>query len=88
MAGGGGAFDSTLKHFQQDIYVGDRVRVKNNNHLRQGNQRRGSMNNNNSASEGTVMYIGPCEFAGGREMLGIRMDEKPLGGGHDGKEQG
>jgi len=81
-----GGFNSTLKQFQQDIYVGDRVRVRNNNHIRQGQQRRGSLNNN--LKEGTVMYVGPCAFASGREMVGVKMDEKPMGGGHDGKEQG
>jgi hypothetical protein len=91
--------DTTLKQFQQDIYVGDRVRVRNNNHLGAVGQvqgRRGSLGqelggggHGKGMPQGVVMFIGPCGFADGREMVGLRMDDRPMGGnGHDGKEGG
>ena len=64
-------------------YVGDRVRVRNNNHLagRGGaNGRRGSLDNGRGGggggAEGLVMYIGPTAFGGGRPMVGLRMDDR------------
>ena len=93
--GQGGAasegLDATLQQFVQPLYVGDRVRVRNNNHLAQQgrNQRRGSLDaGSKGGAQGQVMYVGPCGFGGGRAMVGLRMDDRPLGGGHDGKEKG
>ena len=51
--GGGGNYDETLQQFVQPIYVGDRVRVRNNFHLGAGGQRaqqmrRGSLGSNDN----------------------------------------
>jgi hypothetical protein len=67
--------------------VGDRVRVRNNNQIGRA-QRRGSLNSGGAMPQGVVMYMGPCGFAEGRTMVGLRMDDRPMGGGHDGKEKG
>ena len=75
-----GAHDATLHEFKQDIYVGDRVRVKTSRNL--GNRSGGQ------PAEGIVMFIGACDFADGRVMCGLRMDDRLSVGGHDGKENG
>ena len=77
----GGGYAVTLHEFKQEIYVGDRVRVKATQH---SNPRIIAK----SSSGGIVMYTGPCAFASNRIMVGLRMDERIASGGHDGKEQG
>jgi hypothetical protein len=98
-----GGYDETLQQFVQPLYVGDRVRVRASAQVgAHGGRgpRRGSLGSHDPAGgggsgggkagapQGQVLFVGPTGFSGGRAMVGLRLDDRPSGGGSDGKEQG
>jgi AAA+ superfamily predicted ATPase len=87
------AANATVAACKQRFYVGDHVRVANVESSLSGGgggaaAYRGGRGGSNKAM-GEVMYVGPATFAGGRDVVGVKLAKKCVGSNKcDGKQLG